>query len=106
MIPGMADWGNKVICGYTGCTLYTFVKHYESTVFQGGISVVVPPSYMLLCPCAYGHLNNSCPLGFQFCSIVVLTERFLLLRIFSVAISVGPHVCFILDLILISMFLT
>ena len=32
---------------------------------------------------------------------------FLLLRIFSVAISVSPHVCFILhvDLILISMFL-
>ena len=28
-----------------------------------------------------------------------------LLRIFSVAISVSPHVCFILDLILISMFL-
>ena len=28
-----------------------------------------------------------------------------LLRIFSVAISVGPHVCFILVLILISMFL-
>ena len=20
MIPGMPDWGNKVICGYTGCT--------------------------------------------------------------------------------------
>ena len=28
-----------------------------------------------------------------------------MLRIFSVAISVSPHVCFILDLILISMFL-
>ena len=33
------------------------------------------------------------------------TGGFLLLRIFSVAISVNPHVCFILDLILISMFL-
>ena len=33
------------------------------------------------------------------------TGRFLLLRIFTVAISVSPHVCFILDLILISMFL-
>ena len=33
------------------------------------------------------------------------TGGFLLLRIFSVAISVSPHVCFILDLILISMFL-
>ena len=28
-----------------------------------------------------------------------------MLRIFSVAISVSPHVCFILDLVLISMFL-
>ena len=34
-----------------------------------------------------------------------LTGGFLLLRIFSVAISVSPYVCFILDLILISMFL-
>ena len=34
-----------------------------------------------------------------------LTGGFLLLQIFSVAISVSPHVCFILDLILISMFL-
>ena len=30
-----------------------------------------------------------------------LTGGFLLLRIFSVAISVSPHVCFILNLILI-----
>ena len=36
---------------------------------------------------------------------IVLTGGFLLLRIFNVAISVSPHVCFILDLILISMFL-
>ena len=34
-----------------------------------------------------------------------LTGRFLLLQNFSVAISVSPHVCFILVLILISMFL-
>ena len=34
-----------------------------------------------------------------------LTGRFVLLRIFSVGISVSLHVCFILDLILISMFL-
>ena len=34
-----------------------------------------------------------------------LTGGFRLLRIFSVAISVSPHLCFILDLILISMFL-
>ena len=34
-----------------------------------------------------------------------LTGGFLLLRISSVGISVSPHVCFILDLILISMFL-
>ena len=33
-----------------------------------------------------------------------LTGRFLLLRIFSVGISVSPHVCFIIDLILISIF--
>ena len=34
-----------------------------------------------------------------------LTGGFLLLRNFSVAVSVNPHVCFILVLILISMFL-
>ena len=34
-----------------------------------------------------------------------LTGGFLLLQNFSAAISVGPHVCFILVLILISMFL-
>ena len=34
-----------------------------------------------------------------------LTGGFLLLRIFSVGISVSPRDCFILDLILISMFL-
>ena len=34
-----------------------------------------------------------------------LTGGFLLLRIFSVGISASPHVCIILDLILISMFL-
>ena len=34
-----------------------------------------------------------------------LTGGFLLLRIFRVAISMSPHICFILDLILISMFL-
>ena len=34
-----------------------------------------------------------------------LTGGFLLLRVFSVAISVSPRVCFILILILISVFL-
>ena len=34
-----------------------------------------------------------------------LTGGFLLLQNFSVAISVSPHVCFIIVLILISMFL-
>ena len=34
-----------------------------------------------------------------------LTGGSVLLQIFSVAISVSPHVCFILDLIMISMFL-
>ena len=37
--------------------------------------------------------------------LVCLTGGFLLLQNFSVAISVSPHVCFILVLILISMFL-
>ena len=41
-------------------------------------------------------------LGQAYCG---LTGGFLLLRIFSVGISVSPLVCFILDLILISMFL-
>ena len=42
-----------------------------------------------------------------FSDYLVLFEagRFLLLQNFSVAISVSPHVCFILVLILISMFL-
>ena len=35
-----------------------------------------------------------------------LTGGFLLLQIFSVAISVSPKVCFILDFFLISMFLS
>ena len=39
------------------------------------------------------------------CKYSGLTGGFLLLQIFSVAISVSPHVCFISDLILISMFL-
>ena len=43
----------------------------------------------------------------QFIKIIVCkqTGGFLLLQNFSVAISVSPHVCFILVLILISMFL-
>ena len=41
-------------------------------------------------------------LGWGYCG---LTGRFLLLRNFSVAISVSPHVCFILVLIVVSMFL-
>ena len=36
---------------------------------------------------------------------LVVTGGFLLLRIFSIAISVSPHICFILVLILISMIL-
>ena len=42
---------------------------------------------------------------FVFLSYRGLTGGFLLLRILSVAISGSPHVCFYLDLILISMFL-
>ena len=38
-------------------------------------------------------------------TIFKFTFKFLLLQNFSVAISVSPHVCFILVLILISMFL-
>ena len=41
----------------------------------------------------------------QSCVYRGLTGGFLLLQNFSVAISVSPHVCFILVLILISMFL-
>ena len=41
-------------------------------------------------------------LGRAYCG---LTGGFLLLRNFSVAISLSPHVCFIFVLILISMFL-
>ena len=41
-------------------------------------------------------------LGWAYCG---LTGGFLLLQNFCVAISVSPHVCFILVLILISMFL-
>ena len=37
--------------------------------------------------------------------LLELTGRFLLLQNFSVAISVSPHICFILVLILISVFL-
>ena len=32
MLSDMPNWGNKVIRWYTGCTLQTFVKHYESTI--------------------------------------------------------------------------
>ena len=38
--------------------------------------------------------------------MVKLVGVLFLLRIFSVAISVSPHVCFILNLTLISMFLS
>ena len=48
--------------------------------------------------------NLSCTFSFTE-SYRGLTGGFLLLQNFSVAISVSPHVCFILVLILISMFL-
>ena len=32
MLSDMLNWGDKVICRYTGCTLQTFVKHYDSTI--------------------------------------------------------------------------
>ena len=32
MISDMPNWGEKVIRRYTGCTLQTFVKHYDSTI--------------------------------------------------------------------------
>ena len=44
-------------------------------------------------------------LGRAYRGLSGLTGGFRLLRNFSVAISVSPHVCFILVLILISMFL-
>ena len=30
MLSDMPNWGYKVICRYTDCTLQTFVKHYDS----------------------------------------------------------------------------
>ena len=44
-------------------------------LFQGGTSVAVSQCYMLLCLCVYGlqrygHMYNSCPLCFQFCSVL------------------------------------
>ena len=47
---------------------------------------------------------NNC-LHMTVCCYRGLTGGFLLLQNFCVAISVSPHVCFILVLILISMFL-
>ena len=32
MISDMPNWGDKVIRRYSGCTLQTFVKHYNSTI--------------------------------------------------------------------------
>ena len=32
MISDMPNWEDKVIRRYTGCTLQTFVKHYDSTI--------------------------------------------------------------------------
>ena len=49
-----------------------------------------------------GYLNYRVVLGWAYRG---LTGGFLLLQNFCVAISVSPHVCFILVLILISMFL-
>ena len=44
--------------------------------FRGGTFVVVPRCYLNLCPCVYrlkqcGHLNNTCPLCFLFCSVLL-----------------------------------
>ena len=43
VISDMPNWEEKVIRRYTGCTLQTFVKHYDST-----ISVDRPLSWMTL----------------------------------------------------------
>ena len=50
----------------------------------------------------FEHLRKRVVLGWAYRG---LTGGFLLLHNFSVAISVSPHVCFILVLILISVFL-
>ena len=50
------------------------------------------------------RLRRSHKVGMEL-GLTGLTGGFLLVRNFSVAISVSPHVCFILVLILISMFL-
>ena len=39
MISGTPDRGNKAICGLTGCTLQTFVKPYEPTIFPSLFSM-------------------------------------------------------------------
>ena len=51
------------------------------------------------CCTGSGRVVQRCWVNFQ----LGLTGGFLLLQNFSVAISVSPHVCFILVLILISM---
>ena len=70
-------------------------------------------SFFYLC-CSYGGLykkSGNCLVHYNHFRVVLgwayrgLIGGFLLLQNFSVAISVSPHVCFILDLILISMFL-
>ena len=33
VISDMPNWGDKVIRRYTGYTLQTFVKHYDSTIY-------------------------------------------------------------------------
>ena len=58
--------------------------------------------FPILLPTAFTFLTFRVVLGWAYRG---LTGGFLLLQNFSVAISVSPHVCFILVLILISMFL-
>ena len=71
-------------------------------MFQLGIDWLIPMSCSLervLCILLY---DSAGVLGLAYRGV---TDGFLLLQIFSVGISVSPHVCFVLDLILISMFL-
>ena len=50
------------------------------------------------------HLKDAPIPGFLRSGLWWYNWGFLLFRIFSVAVSVSPRVCFILDLVLISMF--
>ena len=66
VISDMPNWGDKVIRRYTGCTLQTFVKHYDSTISPPFFSEI-PTLVVLECQsCSQFHrgiasYKSSCP---------------------------------------------